>query len=286
MRRSGAIPADVNARPLDDQLLTFLRERIRQAHDLYDAVSIARQGGYSDPVIFAGIDRVRPLGTSLVDGRIPPPPLVQRAPPNLRNIGAPQLDLYALDGFLKPKDCARLIALVGHHLQPSIVSYGNDLGYRISQSALLCFLKSPLAEQIDAKICRTLGIRAEYSEGIQAQRYDVGGHFKPHYDYFPPGSDVHRSACSVRGNRTWTFMVYLNTDFDGGATRFTEIDCVVQPKTGMALFWNNLNPDGTPNLLTRHCGETVTRGHKVIITKWVRLLGDGPLFHDQSIGGD
>jgi prolyl 4-hydroxylase len=48
----------------------------------------------------------------------------------------------------------------------------------------------------------------------------------------------------------------------------------------MALIWNNLNPDGTPNFATRHCGEAVTRGQKVIITKWFRVLGEGPVFLD------
>jgi prolyl 4-hydroxylase len=267
----------VTGRPVDDRLLDFLRGKIRQAFGLQGMVAMARQAGYSDAAIDVAIERVRPRGTSLVNGRIPAPPLVRRAPANLRNLGAPRLDLYALDGFLGPQECERLIALISRHLEPSRLSHGGDPEFRISQSALLCLLDDPLAKEIDAKICRALGISAEYSEGIQAQRYDVGGRFKPHFDYFGPGSDVHRSACSLRGNRTWTFMVYLNDAFEGGATRFTDIDCTVQPQTGMALFWNNLSPDGAPNPLTRHCGEIVTRGHKVIITKWFRLLGHGPL---------
>ena len=77
-------------------------------------------------------------------------------------------------------------------------------------------------------------------------------------------------------------MVYLNDGMEGGATRFTEIDHAVQPKTGMALFWDNLQADGTPNQATRHCGEPVTRGHKVIITKWFRVHGDGPVFQTDA----
>jgi prolyl 4-hydroxylase len=84
----------------------------------------------------------------------------------------------------------------------------------------------------------------------------------------------------VRGNRTWTFMVYLNEGMSGGATRFTEIGATFQPKVGLALLWNNLNPDGTPNPATKHCGEPVTSGHKVIVTKWFRVHGDGPVFHE------
>lgn len=269
----------MNGRPVDDRLLDFLRGKIRQAYDVHGVVSMSRQAGYADEAIFSAIEQVRPRGSALVDGRIPAPPLVTRAPANLRNIGAPRLDLYTLDDFLKPKDCARLIALIRHNLQPSGVSHDyGGAGFRVSQTAVLSRLTSSVVDDLDAKICRTLGISAAYSEGMQAQRYDVGGHFRPHFDSFGAGSDVHRSACSVRGNRTWTFMVYLNDDFEGGATRFTEIDVAVRPKTGMALFWNNLAPDGTPDPLTRHCGEDVTRGHKVIITKWFRLLGEGPLF--------
>jgi len=137
----------MNGRPVDPRLLDFLREKIRQASDLTVAIAMARQAGYSDAAISDGIELVRPIGNSLVQGRIPAPPLVRRAPPNLRNIGAPGFDLYALDGFLKPKDCARLIALIRHNLQPSTLSHGDDPEFRISQSALLCFLKSPVADE-------------------------------------------------------------------------------------------------------------------------------------------
>jgi len=120
----------------------------------------------------------------------------------------------------------------------------------------------------------------EYSEGIQAQRYDVGQQFKPHWDYFTPDTDAYRRLAGVRGNRTWTFMVYLNDVLEGGATRFTKIDHAVTPKAGMAVLWNNLNADGSTNEFTMHCGEPVVRGHKIIITKWFRIHGDGPVFHD------
>ena len=75
-------------------------------------------------------------------------------------------------------------------------------------------------------------------------------------------------------------MVYLNDVLEGGATRFTRIDHAVKPKASMALLWNNLKPDGTPNELTMHCGEPVVRGHKIIITKWFRVHGDGPVFYE------
>ena len=67
---------------------------------------------------------------------------------------------------------------------------------------------------------------------------------------------------------------------EGGGTRFTSLNHTFQPKAGLAVLWNNLRPDGTGNPATMHSGEPVTKGHKVIITKWFRAIGDGPVYYD------
>ena len=265
--------------PLDADELTRLRWAMRLATDLSQSVERLRQLGYSDRSILAAFEQVRPRGNSLDGGAIHDPPVLQRKPPNLHRLHHDRLDLYTLEDFLSRQECQRVVALIGHHLQPSIVSYvSDDRSFRTSQTAELCHLRSPVALNLDDRICRTLGIRTEYSEGIQAQRYDVGQQFKPHWDYYQPGTEEYSRYAGVRGNRTWTFMVYLNEGMEGGGTRFTELDLKVTPKLGMALFWNNLLPDGSPNPATMHCGEPVISGFKVIITKWFRVFGHGPLF--------
>src|SRR5687768_16613503 len=105
-------------KPLAERLVNLLRERIPQASNMYETVAEARQLGYGYEVIQTAIDIATPVGNSLQAGKLASPPLVRNPPANLRNIGAPHLDLYTLEDFLKPKDCARLIALVGHHLRP------------------------------------------------------------------------------------------------------------------------------------------------------------------------
>jgi prolyl 4-hydroxylase len=259
--------------------LPWLREQVANGADMGAAASELRKIGVADSDIGKALELLAARGSALADGRLQPPPLIRRSPANLRKIELPALTLYQLDDFLSVKDCARVIALIGHHLQPSTLTrtaYDSDA--RTSQTCLLAHLRSPVAVELDAKICKTLGIRASYGEGIQAQRYDVGQQFKPHFDWFPPGGDEYQRYAGLRGNRTWTFMVYLNEGMEGGGTRFTELDYAVQPKTGMALFWNNLHDDGSPNPAARHSGEPVTRGHKIIITKWFRVGGDGPVF--------
>ena len=269
-----------DTRQLNERSVKWLRQQMDMACDMSEAVETLRKWGFSDTAIFSAFEAIRPRGNALAGGVIAPP-LIRRMPRNLQRVDNPNLELYTLHDFLSAKECDRLVALIGHHLHPSALSFDpKDTSFRTSQSSYLCHLKSPVALSIDAKICKTLGIRAEYSEGIQAQRYDVGQQFKPHWDYFQPDTDVYRRLAGVRGNRTWTFMVYLNEVEEGGATRFTDINHAITPKAGMAVLWNNLKADGSTNPATMHCGEPVIRGHKIIITKWFRIHGDGPVFHE------
>ena len=204
----------------------------------------AQDGLFRSGPFSRAIEAVRPRGRCAGGWFAPLPPLIRRnAEESASSVDNPNLDLYTLDDFLSAKECARLVALIGHHLHPSTLAYSldDDAVSHQPDGGSLSPAQPDGAVSIDAKICRTLGIRAEYSEGIQAQRYDVGQQFKPHWDYFEPDTDAYRRLAGVRGNRTWTFMVYLNDGLEGGATRFTKIDHAVEPKAGMALLWNNLN---------------------------------------------
>lgn len=264
---------------LDAYWTKWLRHSMKMGVDLLELLERLRKEGFTDQAIAAGFDAVRPQNDATEVSFTPP--LLKRNPPNLRRFDDPRVELYTLEEFLSRRECERLVGLIDHHLKPSTVSFDNgDKGFRTSQTSHLSHLRSPVAVGIDDKICKTLGIRPEYSEGIQAQRYDVGQQFKPHWDYYPLGSNLYERYAGVRGNRTWTFMVYLNEGMVGGGTRFTELDITFKPKLGMAVLWNNLYPDGTPNPATMHCGEPVISGYKVIITKWFRVFGDGPVFHE------
>ncbi len=266
----------------EPQWITWLREQVRQVRDFEVVHGMLRKQCVSDESIATALESMRPLHSALASGTLGIPPLIRRPPPKLRKLEVTQFDLYAWDDFMSAKDCARLIALTSHHLIPSPIARDpGDSDYRTSQTCALGDLRSPQAQEVDARICKGLGIRPQYSEGIQVQRYDVGQQFKPHCDYFDPGTTDFLRFASINGNRTWTFMVYLNDEgLEGGATRFTKADYAVSPKTGMALLWNNLLEDGSPNPDTMHCGEPVTRGHKVIITKWFRTMGTGPVFFE------
>ena len=189
--------------------------------------------------------------------------------------------LYVLENFMTEEECEELIALSSDRLRPSTVArmeLYND--FRTSSTCDLVYIDHPLVQEISIRCGRRLGINPTYSEGIQVQRYEVGQYFKAHMDYFEPHSEDYEKYALNRGNRTWTFMVYLNETTKGGGTDFPELGQTFYPKIGMALAWNNLFADGTPNPATIHAGLPIEEGSKVIITNWFRELGKGQMIID------
>lgn len=198
----------------------------------------------------------------------------------LNTVAHEGIQLYYLDNFMSKEECTAVISVMQKNLRPSTITTGADYGgFRTSTTCDLGHQSAKIVEKIDKKIARTLGVRLPWSEVIQGQKYEVGQEFKAHTDYFEPGSKEFKKFASELGQRTWTFMVYLNETERGGATKFTEIDKTFYPKRGRAVIWNNLNEDGSPNPMTKHHGMPVEAGCKMIITKWFRDKGPGnPLY--------
>ena len=105
---------------------------------------------------------------------------------------------------------------------------------------------------------------------MQGQRYDSSQYFREHTDWFEPGTDEFASHTNPGGQRTWTVMICLNTVHRGGQTCFHRLGRCFTPIQGLALAWNNLMADGTPNPFTLHEAMPVEDGTKWVVTKWFR----------------
>ena len=164
----------------------------------------------------------------------------------------------------------RLIALIDQDRRPSTIADPNgDHYFRTSET---CDLDAdePAVQDLEARLLALNGIDPAHGEPVQGQRYEVGQEFKAHTDYFEPDGQDFEKFCSVAGQRTWTFMIYLNEVEAGGATRFKVIDKMFRPETGKLVCWNNHRPDGSLNPATLHHGMKVRKGVKYVITKWYR----------------
>ncbi|WP_156840650.1 prolyl hydroxylase family protein [Novosphingobium aquimarinum] len=188
----------------------------------------------------------------------------------MQRVPSPRIEMFVKREFLDADECRDLIALIDAQRRPSTVANHNgDNYFRTSETCDLSYDHPPVAS-LDAKLAQISGIDPIYGEPLQGQRYDVGQEFKAHTDYFDPQQADYEKYCSVAGQRTWTFMIYLNDVEAGGATRFKVIDKIMQPERGKLIAWNNRRPDKSPNPASLHHAMKVRRGVKHVITRWYR----------------
>lgn len=197
-------------------------------------------------------------------------PEILRSHAGVRQIPNPRIEMFTVSDFLPPQLCTDLIGLIDANRRPSTIADPNgDSYFRTSET---CDLDPghPAVIETESLLFGLNGIESSHGEPLQGQRYEVGQEFKAHTDYFEPSGEDFQRYCSVAGQRTWTFMVYLNTVEAGGATRFKVIDKMFQPEQGRIVCWNNRRPDGTGNAATLHHAMKVRKGLKYVITKWYR----------------
>ena len=188
----------------------------------------------------------------------------------MQKVPTPRLELFQCRNFVGPELRARLIELIDANRRPSTIANANDDNYfRTSETCDLA-AGEPAVLELEAMLDALHGISPQFGEPMQGQRYAVGQEFKPHTDYFTPDTADYEKFCSVAGQRTWTFMIYLNDVEAGGGTRFKVIDKTFQPEAGKLVCWNNRRSDGSGNPATLHHGMKVRKGVKYVITKWYR----------------
>ena len=243
---------------------------------------------YRAPVQMQALDRVQPVALRTA-----------------QRLNAKNLEIFRIDGFLTPDECADIIATINASELTVSSTYNvtkpMERIVNMERTSKTCYFggTNPFIAEVETRICKTIGISNRCAEQIQGQKYEVGQEFRFHTDYFDP--DLLKKDASINGQRTWTFMIYLNDVEEGGYTSFPRAFCSCAPKTGTAIVWNNLySPATSPNAgdwgkenpFSSHCGMPIVRGEKYILTKWfketeinARLAGDTcdnhffPVFH-------
>ena len=192
------------------------------------------------------------------------------------------IEFYQIENFLTKYECNNLIEIMKPRLSPSrIVQNSNtneypDIVSSETRNSSTCYFTEQnnlIVSIVESKMSLASANDPMKGEALQGQYYTVGQEFKRHLDTFPSG-DENNVHMSRGGQRTWTFMVYLNDVESGGETVFDMIPLSVKPKTGKAIFWNNLTIDSKGDKIVNnyavHCGSPVLSGEKYILTKWYR----------------
>ena len=183
------------------------------------------------------------------------------------------LEIYKIYDFLSCEECDALIQAFQNEefIKSEVSNKDTNKEFRTSTTCHLFPEKNPFYADLNNKICAILDIDKNKGEILQAQKYVVGQEFKEHTDYFDKNTEYNKPFLDNGGQRTWTFMIYLNNVDEGGQTRFPRINMEFHTVKGMAVVWNNLINEQFENYYSLHCGMPVLNGEKYIITKWFRL---------------
>ncbi len=177
------------------------------------------------------------------------------------------------DGFLDRQLCAWLIGRAGPLQEASFV-YDPKTGHptrddaRTNSAATfkLTDLDLPMI-LIRQRIANTINAPVQHFERTSVFRYQMGQTFADHADYI---STAFSAEIRQRGQRPFTFLVYLNDAFEGGETHFLAIDKKIRGGAGDALFWRNVDENGAPDQSTQHAGAPPTRGEKWLLSQFIR----------------
>tara|TARA_A100001011_G_C14218539_1_gene803198 strand:+ start:50 stop:775 length:726 start_codon:yes stop_codon:yes gene_type:complete len=190
--------------------------------------------------------------------------------------GTKENPVFIVNNFLDDTICDSLIKEFSENnktKKSAIVSNSENQDiletYRTSKTGVL---DKHEHKKIDNYIINFMQLENSLTEKTQIQHYDVDDYFKEHTDYFDP--DLEKSAIQENGQRTWTFMIYLNDVEKGGETEFNNLGFKIIPRKGMAVIWCNLDKFGKEERMMLHEGKPVLNGHKWIITKWFNYKPD------------
>jgi prolyl 4-hydroxylase len=141
---------------------------------------------------------------------------------------------------------------------------------RLSDSTSYQRGEHPLVARIEQRIAQLVNWPVNHGEGLQILRYQQGGEYRPHMDFFDPKYAGSAKHLAVGGQRVATFIIYLSDVEAGGGTKFPNLGLEFRPKKGAALLFGNTDDYGQPHPDSLHAGMPVIAGTKYIATKWLR----------------
>lgn len=184
-------------------------------------------------------------------------------------------EIVVFGNVLTPAECDAMIARAKPRIERSTIvdpltGKQEVIAQRSSEGCTFKRAEDDFIASIEDRLAAIMQWPVENGEGFQVINYQVGGEYRPHFDYFPPDSPGGKIHIERAGQRVSTMVLYLNDVEDGGETAFTSANIWVAPKKGNAVFFRYRNQHGQLNPLSLHAGAPVKRGEKWIMTKWVR----------------
>ena len=157
--------------------------------------------------------------------------------------------------LLLPEECEYLIRVAELSMKPSLIfdvqtGAGKPDPIRSSDGAsFLPHDEDLVIQAINRRIALATGTHVRDAEALYVMRYSPGQEYKPHLD----------ALAGLQQQRAWTAIAYLNDDYRGGVTEFTELSISVRGQAGDLLIFRNIYEDGRADARVRHSGRPLRR---------------------------
>jgi len=194
-----------------------------------------------------------------------------RMPPSPREISRSP-NVWRIPAFLSPDECRHVADTAAPLLEPALVidprtkrRISNPV--RTSDSAAIGPAREDLViRAINHRIAAASGTPVDHAEPLTILRYRPGQQYRLHVDTLP----------AAKNQRVRTMLIYLNQGYTGGETEFSANRLTMRCEAGDAIMFDNVLPDGSPDLSSRHAGAPVTSGAKWIASRWIRAARHDP----------
>ncbi|MGH8189690.1 MAG: 2OG-Fe(II) oxygenase, partial [Steroidobacteraceae bacterium] len=195
---------------------------------------LARQSGDGAAALRKSID--------LAAWTTPPAALVLRERPRI----------MVLEHFATPAECEWLIRRGSPSLARAKVYRGSAQARTAEtrtnrETSFTIFNADVLLSLLRDRISAAAGAPVTHFEIAKLLSYAPGEQFALHADFIEPRTPELVQEIQIRGQRSATFLVYLNEGYEGGETDFPRAGVRYKGARGDALLFSNVDATGAPD---------------------------------------
>ncbi len=168
------------------------------------------------------------------------------------------------------------VAILAQRLAPTLVvdpRSGARVAHPVRNASYAQWLPELLGwhgKLLEQRLARAGAYARERGEVTNLLRYAGGQEYRPHLDCLPPQAIEGPAGREQGGQRLLTQLLGVVAAQAGGKTRFDRLDLAVTLGPGDLLTFTNADSAGGPLPSSRHAGDPVELGEKLILSKWVR----------------
>lgn len=188
---------------------------------------------------------------------------ITRPPQGERIHDRPEITIFR--DLFTPAECDFLMTVAEPGFAEStVVLHSGEVGrdpIRTSDDSTMHWLiEDPAIHALNRRLAAASGTLYEQGEPLLILRYRPGQQYRKHCDAIP----------GEMNQRVKTALVYLNAEYEGGETEFTQIDVKVRGQKGDGLVFTNTIDGKRYDPMAEHAGLPVRSGTKYLASRWIR----------------